>query len=172
MNTSQIDGILKRIVKPPTRFLGVFAKDQLPEPTTITHFPSCLIANTDKASGKGEHWVAFWFDSPYSCEFFDSYGLSPFDYGFSFSCTSFNSRTLQSLTSSVCGQFCIYYLYSRSRGLSLSHIINSFFSNLGWNDYQVAHFVNKHFGISNASLTSHICQSCGPRVSCRCVSHC
>jgi len=173
METRQIHGILSRIVVPPTRFIGVFAKDQIPITDSLPHYPSCFVANTHASNKKGEHWVAFWIDSSKHCEFFDSYGLSPLIYGFNVPFTSFNTMTIQSLNSSVCGQFCIYYLYCRSRGLPLAHILNSFsISNLEWNDYQVARFVNKHFGIFTSNHGSHFScyQSCGPRVSCSCLS--
>jgi len=173
MNTEQIHGILSRIIAPPTRFLGVFAKDEIPNPGSLTHFPSCFVANTDPANKPGEHWVAYWFDSADSCEFFDSYGLSPKDYGLPISCTSFNTQLLQSLTSSVCGQFCIYYLFYRSRGLPLPQILNSFsLANLAWNSQQVARFVNKHFVSSNHRSHLTCIQSCRPRGSCCCLAVC
>ena len=169
METRQIDGILSRIIAPPSRFIGVFAKDQIPIPNKLTHFPACFVANTGTSNKKGEHWVAFWLETSEHCEFFDSYGFSPLIYGFNVPFTSFNTMSLQSLKSSVCGHFCIYYLYGRSRGLPMSLILNSFsISNLEWNDYQVARFVNKHFGIFTPNQAPRITsfQSCGPRGSC------
>jgi len=150
MNTEQLDGILSRIIVPPTKFLGVFAKDQIPDTRSLTHYPSCFVANTDPSTKPGEHWVAIWIESPESCEFFYSYGIAPNCYGFVISCTTVNPKPIQSLNSVVCGYYCIYFLYCRSRGLSLTQIQNSFsFSNSEWNDFQVSRFVHKHFGIYN-----------------------
>jgi len=110
------------------RILGVFPSDLIP----FSHFLSssresslCCIANTDPSTKPGTHWVAFYRDlqndSP--LEFFDSYGQSPLSYGF-FSGNSkfpkdlplsFNNTILQSLTSNVCGQYCLLFLYLRMK---------------------------------------------------------
>ena len=109
MNTVQLFNCLTKIIKPPTKFLGVFPKNQIPAISSMTYFPVCFIANTDESTLPGSHWVAFWFDSPHYCEFFDSYGIAPHAYGFDVTISSYNHQTLQSFNSSVCGQYCLYY---------------------------------------------------------------
>lgn len=152
---------------PPTRFLGVFASDKVPDPKRIDDYPACFVANTDSSTKEGQHWVAFWIDSPDSIEFFDSYALTPSDYGFDIVCSRMNTIPLQSLNSTCCGQYCVYYLYVRSRGFTLVHFLNSFSPiNVTWNDRQVSRFVNKHFAISNPAQNHFACcQTCKPRVS-------
>jgi hypothetical protein len=173
METNQLDAAVRRIVAPPTRFIGVFAADQVPDLTNLTYFPSCLIANTDPSTKAGQHWVAFWIDSPHSIDFFDSYGLGPQDYGFDIACSSISTKSIQSPNSTVCGQYCLYYLYVRSRGHTLVNFLNSFsLTNTTWNDRQVSRFVNKHFGISNPAETKFTClQSCRSRASLRSVPY-
>ena len=58
----------------------------------------------------------------------------------------YNKRTLQSLTSDLCGQYCLFYICQRSRGHSLSKIVHHLFSNNTLsNDAKVFQFFNNHF---------------------------
>ena len=63
-------------------------------------------------------------------EFFDSYGLPPSNYIGTFSSFlngwSFNSVTLQSINSKVCGHYCLYYALFRSRNIGMSTIVHRF----------------------------------------------
>ena len=114
MNTLQLKRALER--NPSTRkiFCGVFAADQLPK---INTFPCGFVANTDPITEPGTHWVSFYFPSLGKAEFFDSYGHRPEHYGFKlYDIETWNNRKLQSSLSEVCGQYCIFYLYHKSRG--------------------------------------------------------
>jgi len=122
MNGKSIDSILIDVLcGTGTRYLGVFARDRIP--SNLTHFPCAYVANTDINALPGKHWVAFYHESPTHLEFFDSYGEPPETYDFSISpyitTLYYNSFPLQGLHSSVCGQHCIFYLYQRSRRISL-----------------------------------------------------
>ena len=136
MNTDEINWILSRNVG--HKFLGVFSADQFPE---LRNFPCCYVINTDPAHLPGKHWVAYYHSSPNSHEFFDSYGQHPSSYLLSsYSNLTYNQKLLQSFTSNVCGQFCIYYLYRRCHFTSLSRIV-SFLSKLSDPDRFVCTFV-------------------------------
>ena len=82
----------------------------------------CCIVNTDPATEPGTHWIAFFLahnNRSSEIEFFDSYGLPPSFYGFSFPSPSHtqllhNTIRLQSLKTTVCGQYCILFLILRS----------------------------------------------------------
>ena len=126
MDGATIENVLKKgLCCTRTHFLGVFALDQLPK---LTQFPCCFVANTDPISLPGTHWVAFYYDSPTSLEFFDSYGQTPHEYKFpiskKISSLTCNSYPIQSLVSTVCGQFCIFYLFHRARNIPLTQIIS------------------------------------------------
>ena len=54
---------------------------------------------------------------------------------------------LQSSWSNVCGQYCIFYLYHKSRGYSMSKIVNLFTDDTSINDRNVACYVKKHFNV-------------------------
>ena len=87
------------------------------------------------------------FNTQRSAEFFDSYGLHPIVYAstdFLDSHSSswiYNSKTLQSLISEVCGHYIVYYILFHSRGCSLSEILTHFSSNASLNDKTVERFV-------------------------------
>ena len=82
-----------------------------------------------------------------SAEFFDSYGLHPIVYGLTdfldshSSSWTYNSKTLQSLISEVCGHYTVYYILFCSRGCSLSEILTRFSSNVSLNDKTIERFI-------------------------------
>jgi len=123
MRTEEIVSILERLIPRRHNFLGVFAADEIPR---VTSFPSCCVLNTDPARLPGTHWVAAYYYSRRSVEFFDSYGMHPIAYKLLFHPTNWNRIPLQSIRSSLCGQYCIYYLYHRARGYSLNRIVHDF----------------------------------------------
>ena len=113
-------------------------------------FPRGFVANTDPSTEPGTHWVSFYFPSREKGEFFDSYGYPPEYYGEpfqSYNVETINSHKLQSSWSEVCGHYCIFYLYHRSRGYSMSKIVNMFSSNTMINDCKVSCYVKKHFNV-------------------------
>ena len=139
MKTPELEKILATILpKEKVNFLGVFARDEIS--TVINNYPACFVANTDPSSEPGTHWVAFYLESPTKSEFFDSYGLHPIAYGFTHQVTSYNHTQFQTIHSTVCGHYCILFLYSRSL---CSCVIDTLFSktNLDWNDKQVTKWV-------------------------------
>ena len=52
---------------------------------------------------------------------------------------------LQSPLTSVCGQYCLYYLLHRARGISLQVILNEFSSDVDWNDQFVYDFIRNRY---------------------------
>ena len=146
MDTLQVKRALECNTFTKKTFCGVFAADELPE--KIDTFPCGFVANTDPSTEPGTHWVVFYFPSHGEGEFFDSYGYPPEDYGEPFKSYKigiWNKRKIQSSWSEVCGQYCIFYLYHRSRGYSMNKIVNLFSNNTELNDCNVACYVKKHF---------------------------
>ena len=101
-------------------------------PSKIPTYPSGLIANTDRNNKLGQHWVAMFFpDEENKEEFFDSYGLPPNFYTPRFTKflashpgdTERNVGTLQALNSTVCGYYCMFYLFHRSRRQDFKSIV-------------------------------------------------
>lgn len=112
-------------------FMGVYSSDNIP--SHISFYPYCMVWNTEEKNESGEHWVAVYQQSPSSSvEYFDSYGLPPLLNGFKNFIQSqkastfvYNLNTFQSLTSTVCGYYCLYVLGLRCRGWGWVAILNS-----------------------------------------------
>lgn len=152
MNTVQLQQILFRDAFTQKSFLGVFPSDRLP--SFIPHFPACFIANVDPSTEPGSHWIAFYLLSPRRLEFFDSYGNAPpyfqgpiSNYASRFDYVNYNPMILQSNVSTVCGHYCVYFLYCKTRGQPLKKIVSSFVSNNMCNDRRVYDFVLKRFHV-------------------------
>ena len=71
----KIEWLLSRLVD-NVRWLGVFARDELPDLTREIR-SWCLILNTDPKDQPGTHWLAFYAPLARNIELFDSFGFSP-----------------------------------------------------------------------------------------------
>ena len=149
METKEISEILSRDRYTGQYFRGVYACDQLPN-QYVPH-PSGLIINTDPASKPGQHWVAVFITAEGVGEYFDSFGKGPSKpqiVHFLQKNTDYvlpNPRVLQNAFTTVCGQYTVFFLLHRCRGLSMTKIINMFSSDTSDNDSNVNHFIRKHF---------------------------
>ena len=151
MNTRQLEKIFSTGKITKNQFHGVFASDELPK--TVQDYPSAYVANVDPSDQPGSHWIAFYFDKNKEGEFWDSYGQHPENYVKTFinflqinsTNWSMNHKMLQSLDSSVCGEFCVFYLVHRCRGISLNTVVNHFSNKKRLNDSIVYEFVNRHY---------------------------
>jgi len=155
MNTKQLMHCIKEDSLLNKYCLGVFPFDVLPRPQSI---PTCAILNLDRKNQPGSHWVAVFIDESGVGEYFDTYGRPPkksqiknyfkkhaLDW-------KFNEKMIQSPYSSVCGQFCIYYLCHRIRGISMEEICDRFSNNGETNDFLVMRWVNKRFDLNTTVL--------------------
>ena len=120
MNTLQIEKYLSTL---PVHNVGVHAADCLPH---IISPSTALVVNTDPHNEGGTHWVAFYLDENYNdgrgmIEYFDSYGQPPhlhYYQGFlrrNARRYLYNEHRLQSDNTQVCGQYCLVYLYLRTK---------------------------------------------------------
>lgn len=129
-------------------FVSVHAADTLPK--SSRHLKPCAyIANTDKASQPGKHWVCFYFPKYSIPEYFDSYGVHP-NIGFE---TFLDGNYVKNITfiqhpqSTVCGQYAMFYILQRCHGYSIREIVRMFDKeNLIENDVFVNNVVNNNFG--------------------------
>lgn len=150
MNTLQLIQVMEHDKKSNNKFCGVYPSDLLP--LKIERYPCGIILNTDSHTEKGSHWLAMYFPSKGRGEFFDSYGNRPEFYKNTIeqwlnkhsSNWTYNHRCLQSLNSSTCGQFCLYFIISRNHGKSFPAIVNSFSDNTTINDHRVNVFVHRY----------------------------
>lgn len=150
MNSSQIHKILTRDPISTRFFIGVYPSDLIP---VIRKFPSSLVLNTDKHDEGGSHWLAVYIQDEETLDFFDSFGLPPEAYGEDIARFVMNYRhvrrnkiPLQSLTSNVCGQYCIYFIIKRCQGLCMKLIVSQLSRKK--NDFRVYLFVKKRYGVN------------------------
>ena len=83
-------------------------------------------------------------------EMFDSYGFGPSMYNLEnklpvSNVVVYNTKQLQSIFSNVCGQYCLYYCYFKSRGYAMGDIVSIFSNDVDSNDYYVHNSVLKLF---------------------------
>jgi hypothetical protein len=122
-NAAHFDGVTKDY-----GFLGVFSPDTVPV-RALTSFPYTLIVNTEDSTRPGAHWVSIHKDIMQNGWYFDSYGgppkldefLAVMD-----SCKdwTYNTHRLQSNVSTVCGQYCLFFITHSARGYGLEEIVH------------------------------------------------
>ena len=105
-------------------FLGCYAEDQL-NSLVIKSLPVSFIVNIDHSGLKGSHWILIRIDRK-RLEIFDSLGfnikrwprlpyfLLDFLHKFSIRRKVFITREIQPYNSTLCGFYCIFFLYYRS----------------------------------------------------------
>lgn len=147
MNTNQLKSIFSCDGDLKKRVVGIFASDQIPKNVReLTGF----IVNTDPISKPGQHWIAFYVNKQRELECFDSYGNSSDLYSSSikhfirrYDKVTFNNKRLQGDKTSVCGQYCVFFLWCRIKErLSIVKIGERFTSDYDLNDRFVFDFVN------------------------------
>lgn len=176
MNTLQL---LESLHKIPAH-TGVFPSDRIPK---IWTKPSAYIFNTRPHSHPGEHWTAMFVNRDGRGIFFDSFGEPPSIPEYlqrirkNTTLYVYNKKQLQSLDSTVCGEFCVFFLHCMCIGLNLDQFIDLFTDDTAKNDKLVHEYVEKFnnrklvksdgfigFG-RNSSSSKHV-------QTCRCYFHC
>jgi Adenovirus endoprotease len=165
MNTIEINSIISKDPVLSKIYLGTFASDQLP--FQVFKYPCALIVNTDPSYKPGRHWVALYFDSDRHCDFFDSFGFYPITPSVLTFITNnsiklrYNNMKLQSVCSTVCGLYCIQFLYRRCRYIFIPQQLKSFDRiNHSFNDASVCRFIYKTFNVRHSTCKN--AQSCLP----------
>lgn len=150
MNTLQLTRCIREDPLLRDQCSGVFSLDKIPE---ITAIPDCFILNLDKEKDPGSHWVALFIDHDGNGEYFDSYGRMPGKRTIrefldqNCSTWTWNDKHLQSPYSSVCGHYCVFFLFHRVRGNPMHECVKEFGSDLEQNDVFVNGFLNDNFSI-------------------------
>ena len=167
MNTLQLTRCIKEDPLLRDQCSGVFALDKIPE---ITAIPDCFISNLDKEKEPGSHWVAVFIDQDKNGEYFDSYGRMPgkrkIREFLDQNCVSWtwNDKCLQSPYSSVCGHYCMFFLFYRVRGDTMHQCVRGFGSDLEQNDVLVNSFLNDNFSVDTTVydvefLVNQVCRA-------------
>jgi hypothetical protein len=164
MNTLQIDHALRTALNGWTRrhaqqdiFRGTFALNQVPLVYTLNP-PYGLVVNTEPSTQDGDHWIAlFQSEEGQPVDILDTRGYSRHHHYISHLVDSLdiseyrmNRSPLQSVCSSVCGEYCVLFLYCRICGWSFDSFLSLFSeTDLYANDCFVHDFVHQHFNILN-----------------------
>lgn len=151
----QLETLALTDVRLQSIFIGVYSLNNLPyiiryQHSAIKHVkPICFIVNTDTTNLPGQHWIAIFIDENNIGEVFDSFGRLPPSHiqrwmNINTRFWYYSQDCIQSISSTMCGAFCLYYLFHKSRGISLQVILSHFdFIFLQCNDYIVQRFVIK-----------------------------
>lgn len=138
LNTVELRTLLQRVAHRPGQMfvLGVVPADCLPSVSCLQDILRsavlcCFVANTDPAKLPGKHWVLFVASSvrgAIQLEYFDSYGLPMALYTDVYNdCVRkrllplikvYSTLSLQDVSSSVCGHYCILFAHFRAMGHS------------------------------------------------------
>lgn len=153
MNTHEIENILRNQRCTKGVFRGVYAKDKLPK--MVQKYPAAYVVNLDDSSLPGSHWVLVYISKDRTGEYFDSYGNSPpkeirrFLDRNSIQWTH-NKRRIQSLSTTVCGAYCIVYLIRRCQQpwKRQNQILQMFTDDRWRNDVNIVKTMKKLFGIN------------------------
>lgn len=157
MNNLEIDGILRRDRYTKAYFRGVFSRNTLPQ-----RQPSgrrAYVCNTDRDDAPGEHWVAMYIDSGDNGFYFDPYGIYPLHNEFSefmnknTRCWIFNDKRVQGSHSTVCGQYCVYFILQSLRGKSMETIVAQFNKDCDDNDVQIFDYFAYKYNIYHHPYT-------------------
>lgn len=146
MNTLDIQECLYKIH--PSLKKHVYAANRLP---ILIEAPTFLISNLDSDTQPGSHWVAIHIEEGRVGQYFDSYGRAPEGFHRTFlnrNCKvwNYNDNRIQNDWTSVCGEYCMVYLYYKFQGKSLMEFTNIFNSNETiWNDITVYDMFKHYF---------------------------
>ena len=165
MNAFKLAQVLTKDPFTKGSFAGVYASDQFSS-IEINEDPTSLVVNTDPMELPGTHWIVIYINKQMKGEFFDSYEKHLIHYNKYF--LDFMNRNavewehnkiqLQSAFSTVCGQYCIYFLYHCFRRRPMSTTVNSFVNDKLYNDQLVYDFVRRKYTQIHLSLKQDIVQ--------------
>ena len=149
MNSQQLVSILKQDRYTAPLFRGVYPINRLP---SIRE--GLYVVNTAPHNHPGLHWIAL-FVKDGVIEYFDSYGGDPPStlrrWGKKKQWMS-NPIPLQSPLTSVCGQYCLYYLFHRARGIDMTTLLMDFSADVDDNDKLVYDFVEDRYNLKHLTM--------------------
>jgi hypothetical protein len=152
MNSSQLTNILYRNEQTSASFQGIYPIDQLPQ---VTNYPVYIIINTSKSHVYDGHWVLLYLKNTKETIFFDSYGRTPanvnnghilHEYLSKYTLTC-NYYVLQSVSSNVCGMYCLYVAFYLCRGMSFRKMFSKFYTDVDCNDTLLVKTVKRLFAV-------------------------
>lgn len=155
MYGSQIVHCLKSNPTTAPYFKGVFSADEFPDqPKKEIEKTKFFIFNLSESDEPGSHWVAIMKNpAPHFNCYFDSYGEPPpKDSNFKHFMKHkflYNSVQLQSPFSTVCGQWCMFFIAQMCCGVPFDDMVHGFerFKTFLEKDYIINRFVFEVFNL-------------------------
>lgn len=129
-------------------FIGVFPSDYLSYIRNHPTYPMSAIINLDNSTRPGTHWVAVYFKSRTEKEYMDSFGFPPppVFYSILSPFCLYNQTLLQNPISTLCGGYCLYYLFHRSIKDDMTSVLSPFSTtDFLYNDSIVQDFMKHRF---------------------------
>ena len=128
MYNNEINDIISQDKTVMMGFQGIRSADQLPK---ILQSGQSLLFNSSDSNEIGTHWMCLYQEAN-TLELFDSFGNPPNFYNLMgklphSNIFTYTDRRLQG-DSAVCGVYCMYYLFYKSRGFPTSKIVDDLFS--------------------------------------------
>ena len=149
MNSQQLVSVLKQDRYTAPLFRGVYPINRLP-----LICEGLYVVNTAPHTHPGLHWIAL-FVKDGTMEYFDSYGGDPPPtlrrWGKKRGWVS-NPIPLQSPLTSVCGQYCLYYLFHRARGIDMTTLLMDFGADVDDNDKLVYDFEEDRYDLKHLTM--------------------
>ena len=148
--TSQLIDFVKRHPCLGNYFLGVYSRDYLPILFNSTAATAGFIVNTDTSNLPGTHWIACVLLPDGRGEVFDSFGQIPpssLQVWMNIHCPRgwfYNTTCIQGPITTLCGGYCLFYLYHRLVSSMTMQNIITMLSNATNSDYVIYLFLKKH----------------------------
>ena len=148
MNNRAISSMMMKHVSLRKILVGVYPADMLPK-THRKQKPAAYIVNTKGRNHRGEHWVVIYDPGNKAIEFFDTFGREPQKEFQTFLGDNYiySDKIIQHPFTSVCGQYCCFYILKRSEGLDMCDILSMFSEDHLYNDILVNRVIEKTFSI-------------------------
>jgi hypothetical protein len=133
-----------------------------------SRLPCVAIINSDPSFLPGTHWIALYIfkvRQTVCAVYFDSYAnpIEAYKIEISFHIIQQSRRVLQAFNSSLCGVWCLAFIYYNSRRKPISWFENLFSCNLEQNDERVRSFYKKIASVPFSRTTSLSTQRCCAR---------
>jgi hypothetical protein len=144
MDNRTVDKLLSQNKLTARYYRGCYPIDKIPK---CLHFPCAMVVNLDRADQQGSHWIAIFAENHSKAYYFDSYGNGPVDelkeyLRREFKSVTWNNHAFQSVTSTVCGHYTIFFIYNMCLGLKYHEILRLLFISDN-SDYFVKRFIDE-----------------------------
>src|SRR5271167_799434 len=132
MNSIELNEALIRNSVTRHYYQGIYRPKDVPR--TFKEYPCFIIVNTVNAK-RGQHWLVFFYITPFYLEIFDSLGFNLNKYNDITKCLQkqqgtivFNSVVLQDSDSQTCGAHCLFFVYIKTvKKIALSTVLNEYY---------------------------------------------